>query len=48
VPTFVVVQLLGGIVGIAMIRALYPDLTSDQAAEILLPQVEVLEDHGGR
>jgi arsenate reductase len=44
VPAFVVVQLLGGVVGIAVIRALYPDLTPDEAAEIMLPQAEVLED----
>jgi hypothetical protein len=35
-------------VGIAVIRALYPDLTPDEAAEVLLPQVETgLEEHAG-
>ena len=37
VPAFVFVQLLGGLVGIAVIRALYPDLTSEEAAEVMLP-----------
>jgi len=40
VPAFVVVQLLGGVVGIAVIRALYPDLTADEAAEVMLPHGE--------
>jgi arsenate reductase len=38
VPSFVIFQLLGGAVAIAAIRALYPDLTPDEAAEIMLPQ----------
>jgi hypothetical protein len=33
-----VVQLLGGVVGIAVIRVLSPDLTSDEAAEVMLPR----------
>ncbi|HMJ73336.1 MAG TPA: MIP/aquaporin family protein [Solirubrobacterales bacterium] len=40
VPAFIVVQLLGGVVGIAVIRALYPDLTPDEAAEVMLPHAE--------
>jgi len=34
------VQLLGGVVGIAVIRVLYPDLTPDEAAEVMLPHGE--------
>jgi arsenate reductase len=37
VPAFVVVQLIGGAVAIGVIRALYPDITPDEAAEIMLP-----------
>jgi arsenate reductase len=38
VPSFIVFQLLGGAVAILVIRALYPDITSDEAAEIMVPQ----------
>ncbi|MGH2973309.1 MAG: hypothetical protein ACRDLL_00360 [Solirubrobacterales bacterium] len=38
VPAFVVVQLLGGVVGIAVIRALYPGLSPEDAAEVMLPR----------
>jgi glycerol uptake facilitator-like aquaporin len=37
VPAFVAVQLVGGALAIALIRALYPDITPDEAAEIMLP-----------
>lgn len=37
VPSFSVFQLIGGAVAIAVIRTLYPDLTSEEAAEILIP-----------
>lgn len=37
VPAFVVVQLVGGAVAIGVIRTLYPDITSEEAAEIMLP-----------
>jgi glycerol uptake facilitator-like aquaporin len=40
VPAFVVFQLIGGAVAIGVIRALYPDITPDEAAEIMLPQGE--------
>ncbi|HWH19629.1 MAG TPA: MIP/aquaporin family protein [Solirubrobacterales bacterium] len=38
VPSFVVFQLVGGAVAVLAIRALYPDLSSDDAAEIMVPQ----------
>jgi arsenate reductase len=38
VPSFVVFQLLGGAVAIAVIRVLYPDISPDEAAEIMQPQ----------
>ncbi|HEX6454899.1 MAG TPA: MIP/aquaporin family protein [Solirubrobacterales bacterium] len=37
VPAFVGFQLVGGAVAIALIRILYPDITSAEAAEIVLP-----------
>ena len=37
VPTFILFQLIGGAVAIGVIRTLYPDLTPEEAAEILLP-----------
>lgn len=37
VPAFVVAQLVGGIVAIAVIRSLYPDITAEEASEIMLP-----------
>lgn len=43
VPTFVAFQLLGAVVAIATIRILYPDLTAEEAAEVMLPH----EDAGG-
>jgi arsenate reductase len=37
VPAFVVAQLVGGAVAIGVIRSLYPDITPDEAAEIMVP-----------
>jgi hypothetical protein len=37
VPGFVVAQLIGGVVAIGAIRVLYPDITPDEAAEIMVP-----------
>ncbi len=37
VPAFIVFQLLGGAVAIVVLRTLYPDITPDEAAEIMLP-----------
>jgi glycerol uptake facilitator-like aquaporin len=38
VPSFIVFQLIGGAVAIGVIRTLYPDITADEAAEIMVPQ----------
>ncbi len=40
VPAFVAVQLIGGAVAVAAIRSLYPDITADEAAEVMLPHDE--------
>jgi glycerol uptake facilitator-like aquaporin len=37
VPAFVVAQAIGGTVAIAVLRVLYPDITPDDAAEVMLP-----------
>ncbi|HVQ59812.1 MAG TPA: MIP/aquaporin family protein [Solirubrobacterales bacterium] len=41
VPSFVVVQLIGGAVAIAAIRGLYPEITPDEASEAILPHSEL-------
>jgi glycerol uptake facilitator-like aquaporin len=40
VPAFVAAQLLGGLGGVVTIRALYPDVTAAEAAELVLPHYE--------
>jgi arsenate reductase len=40
VPAFVVAQLVGGVVAIGVLRVLYPDITPDEAAEIMVPHDE--------
>jgi arsenate reductase len=38
VPAYVVVQLLGGLVALGLIAVLYPDLSAEEAGEIMVPQ----------
>lgn len=50
VPSFVVFQLLGGLLAIGLIRTLYPDITPDEAAEAVFPHgaegvPEPVQDH---
>jgi glycerol uptake facilitator-like aquaporin len=40
VPAFVVAQLVGGAVAIGVLRVLYPDITPDEAAEVMVPHEE--------
>lgn len=40
VPTFVLAQLVGGVLAFGVIRGLYPDLTPDEAADAVLPHGE--------
>ena len=40
VPAYTVAQLIGGVVAIATIRALYPHVTPEQAADVILPHGE--------
>jgi hypothetical protein len=37
VPAFAVAEVIGGIVAIVVIKVLYPDLTGDEAADIMVP-----------
>jgi glycerol uptake facilitator-like aquaporin len=37
VPSFVLAQIVGGAVAVLAIRALYPDITPEQAAEVAMP-----------
>ncbi len=46
VPSFVVAELVGGIVAILTIRALYPDVTPEQAADVVLPHEQRPEPTG--
>jgi arsenate reductase len=36
-PAYIVAQVLGGIAAIIAVRALYPDVTPEDAATVLLP-----------
>jgi glycerol uptake facilitator-like aquaporin len=39
-PAFIVAQLVGGLIAIATIRVLYPEITPEEASEVLLPHEE--------
>ena len=40
VPAYILFQLLGGVIAISAIRILYPDITPEEAAEVMLPHAE--------
>jgi glycerol uptake facilitator-like aquaporin len=40
VPGFVVAQLIGGLLAIGIVRALYPDITPAEAADVMVPREE--------
>jgi glycerol uptake facilitator-like aquaporin len=46
VPAFVVAQLVGGAVAIGALRILYPDITPDEAAEVMLPHDRAVRSSG--
>jgi arsenate reductase len=37
VPVFVVAEVIGGIVAVIVVKILYPDLTEEEAADIIVP-----------
>jgi glycerol uptake facilitator-like aquaporin len=39
-PAFIVAQLVGGLIAIATIRVLYPEITPEEASEVLMPHEE--------
>lgn len=47
-PAYIVAQLLGGLIGIGVIRALYPDVSSEDAAEVVLPHGDGRTSPDGR
>jgi glycerol uptake facilitator-like aquaporin len=47
VPGFVAPRLIGGALGIGLIRALYPNVTREQAADAALPQADGAMDARG-
>ena len=42
VPAFVAMQLVGAVLAVALIRGLYPGVTADQAAEVVVPHQELV------
>jgi glycerol uptake facilitator-like aquaporin len=48
VPSFVIAQLMGGVVAIGVLKTLYPDITPDEAAEVMQPHEERAESGDGR
>jgi glycerol uptake facilitator-like aquaporin len=40
VPSFILAQVVGGAVAIGVLRALYPEIAPEEAAEVMLPQEE--------
>jgi arsenate reductase len=37
VPAFVLAQIVGGVAAVIVLRALYPDITPEEASEIMVP-----------
>ena len=44
VPSFVTAQVLGGVVAFALIRVLYPGVTPDEAADVVVPHLRGSDD----
>ena len=38
-PAFIAAQIVGGAAGFAIIKALYPDVTAAEAADIIIPHL---------
>jgi arsenate reductase len=41
VPTFIAAQILGGVTGLVIVKVLYPGMSSDQAAQVIVPHPDV-------
>ncbi len=48
VPGFVVAQIVGGLLAVAVIRTLYPDITPEEAADAVMPHSEAPTGADGR
>ena len=48
VPVFVVAEVIGGIVAVIVVKILYPDLTEDEAADIIVPHHLAAEPQNSR
>jgi glycerol uptake facilitator-like aquaporin len=48
VPSFVIAQLMGGVLAIGVLKTLYPNITPDEAAEVMQPHEERAESGDGR
>ncbi len=46
VPTFIVAQLVGGVCAVVVLRALYPDVTPAEAADVVLPHEQTAHTDG--
>ena len=46
VPSFIAAQVVGGVLAIAVINALFPRLTAEEAAEVVVPHPSLLSDDG--
>jgi arsenate reductase len=44
-PLYIAAQVLGGMVGIALIKILYPDVSPEEAADVLVPSID---DYGSK
>jgi glycerol uptake facilitator-like aquaporin len=40
VPAFVIAQLVGGAIAVGVVRALYPDVTPEEAADVVMPHAD--------
>jgi glycerol uptake facilitator-like aquaporin len=47
VPGYIVAEIVGGIVAFAIIRLLYPNVTPAEAAEVVVPHLDVRHSSGG-
>jgi glycerol uptake facilitator-like aquaporin len=47
VPAYVIAQLIGAGLAVTVTRALYPDVTPAQAAEVILPHNDAVHGHDG-
>jgi glycerol uptake facilitator-like aquaporin len=48
VPGYIAAQIVGGFAAIALLRVLYPDVTPEEAAEVMLPHREVAAEPASR